>query len=53
MNVADLLILAGVGLLLFSALRRIRANRKKGGCSCGCQDCGAACAMRKTPEEKR
>ena len=39
MNLADIVIIAGVALAVFLALRRMY-RMKKSGCSCGCSECG-------------
>ena len=43
MNISDVLILAGVALIVIGALLRVRKTRKSGGCSCGCEGCIRPC----------
>ena len=39
MNVWDIVILALVAAALFFAVRKVRKNRRTGGCGCGCAGC--------------
>ena len=39
MNVWDIVILAQVAAALFFAVRKVRKNRRAGGCGCGCAGC--------------
>ena len=45
MNIWDILILAGVALLVFAAVRGIRKG-KAGGCGCGCEGCTQKCGRK-------
>ena len=47
MNIADIVLIAGIVLAVLFALRRIY-RMKKSGCSCGCAECGRNCAQKKT-----
>ena len=58
MNIYDVLLLAVIALAVLLALRRIRALRRRGGCSCcaegspggcagDCAACRSGCAKRK------
>ncbi len=49
MNAADIAILAAIAVALFFAVRRVRKNRRTGGCGCGCDGCtkSAQCGSRK------
>ena len=42
MNIADIVILAGIVLAVFFALRHMYKMKKRG-CSCGCSECGRNC----------
>ncbi len=47
MNLWDILLAAAIAAAVGLAVWRIAANRKKGGCGCGCEGCTRACGRRK------
>ena len=52
MNLWDILILFAVAAGLFCAVRKVRKNRRSGGCGCGCEGC-LGCPDMKTDTKKR
>ena len=46
MNVWDIVILAVVAAALFLAVRKVRRNRRTGGCGCGCEGCSKSCGQK-------
>ena len=50
MNIWDIAIIAGVAAALFFAVRKVRRNRRAGGCGCGCDGC-SKCGDRDTRKQ--
>lgn len=47
-NLWDIIILIIIAIVLTLAFLQTRKNAKKGGCSCGCQNCSSSCNQRKS-----
>ena len=47
MNIWDIVLLAAIAAAVGLALRKVIANRRRGGCGCGCDGCTQRCAARK------
>ncbi len=47
MKPIDILLIAGLAIVLFFAIRRTVRMKKSGGCGCGCPGCDGTCPSRK------
>ena len=50
MNIWDIVLLLAIAAIVGLAVKRVIANRKRGGCGCGGDGCTQRCASRKGGE---
>ena len=47
MNTTDIILIAGIALVVGLAVAKLVRNRKKGKCACGCDVCTCGCGKKK------
>ena len=52
MNPVDILLIVILAAAVALALRRVVKNRRRGGCSCGCEGCSGSCPAQQNKTQK-